>query len=245
MTGDRVRFDFYPDDEFLNGAVALADLSEWAKAKRLHLPHTSARVTGAEIVGIQTYLKAVAEQAVAGQSDQQVLGIMSDILKAQPAYPCHHKERSAVLEERDERTARWLLEGSVWVVWRDLIRQALDDGELPLIQGITLAPIAWPGGPASTPAATAAAVHKEEERAAKPWLIVDPVDPPPAQAWYTPARYFARQLVLKDSTLLTKRLLLAEKVSQSLSNAGICKRGRKGRHAPETVLKAFSNVALG
>ena len=38
---------------------------------------------------------------------------------------------------------------------------------------------------------------------------------------------------------------VAEKVSQSLSNAGICKRGRKGRHAPETVLKAFSNVALG
>jgi hypothetical protein len=101
------------------------------------------------------------------------------------------------------------------------------------------------GAATSTPAVTAAAVHEEADRAVKPWLIVDPVDPPASQRWYTPARYFARQLVLKDSTLLTKRLVLAEKVSQSLYTAGIYKRGGKNRLAAETVLKAFSNVSLG
>lgn len=245
MTGDRVRFDSYSDDEFLNGAIALSDLSEWAEAKRLHLPPTSARVAGAEIVGIQTYLKAVAEQAVAALSDKQVLSTMMDILEAKPDYPCHPKERSAVLEERDDSTARWLLEGNVWVAWRDLLRQAIDAGELPLVHGITLAPIAWPGAPSSTPAVAAAAVHEKEDRAEKPWLIADPSDPPAAQGWYTPARYFARQLVLKDSTLLTKRIVLADHVSRSLFTAGIYKRGGREGLAPETVLKAFINVALG
>ena len=58
-----------------------------------------------------------------------------------------------------------------------------------------------------------------------PWEIEDPKDPEPVQLWYTPARYFARQLVRDDSTLLTKRNTLANKVVQSLTNAGINKRG--------------------
>ena len=78
-----------------------------------------------------------------------------------------------------------------------------------------------------------------------PWLTIDTRDPVPVQPWYTPARYFARQLVKGDSTLLLKRGLLAEKVSQSLAAVGIYKRG--GRKSPNTttVLKAFSNVTLG
>lgn len=80
---------------------------------------------------------------------------------------------------------------------------------------------------------------------AKPWLSIDPKDPIPTQSWYTPARYFARQLVIADSTLLTKRLLLAEKVSKSLAGAGIFKRGGVKRYSADTVLKAFVNVALG
>lgn len=50
----------------------------------------------------------------------------------------------------------------------------------------------------------------------KPWQIPDPRDPDPEYPWYIPARYFARQLIEDDSTLLTKRKLLAGKVSQSL-----------------------------
>ena len=81
--------------------------------------------------------------------------------------------------------------------------------------------------------------------AEKPWLIADPRDPESKQSWYTPARYFARQLVEKDSTLLLKRDALAEKVSQSLANAGIYKRGGKKAPSQGTVLKALSNVSLG
>lgn len=78
----------------------------------------------------------------------------------------------------------------------------------------------------------------------KPWLIADPADPEPDYSWYTPARYFARQLVIHDSTLLTKRDLLADKVVQSLTNAGIKKRGNKP-FGCGTILKAFTNVSLG
>lgn len=79
----------------------------------------------------------------------------------------------------------------------------------------------------------------------KPWLRVDPRDPNPEQHWYTPARYFARQLVIADTTLLTKKLILADKVSSSLAGVGIFKRGGKKPHAPDTVLKAFANVPWG
>lgn len=78
-----------------------------------------------------------------------------------------------------------------------------------------------------------------------PWLVVDPKDPIAEHHWYTPARYFARQLVRSDSTLLNKKLALADKVSQSLYSVGIYKRGGKKRHAADTVLKAFSNVTWG
>ena len=86
---------------------------------------------------------------------------------------------------------------------------------------------------------------RKDTKAESPWLVSDPRDPMPEQPWYTPARYFARQLVKGDSTLLLKRGLLAEKVSQSLAAVGIYKRG--GRKSPNstTVLKAFSNVTLG
>ena len=81
--------------------------------------------------------------------------------------------------------------------------------------------------------------------AAKPWLRVDPRDPSPKQPWYTPARYFARQLVVDDSTLLSKRDILAAKVSKSLTTAGIYKRGGTKALSADTVKKALSNVVFG
>lgn len=80
---------------------------------------------------------------------------------------------------------------------------------------------------------------------AKPWLQADPRDPAPDQHWYTPARYFARQLVVSDSTLLIKKTVLADKVSKSLASAGIYKRGGAKPHDAATVLKAFVKVQLG
>lgn len=79
----------------------------------------------------------------------------------------------------------------------------------------------------------------------KPWRIVDPRDPKPEQPWYTPARYFARQLVIDDSSLLTKRNILAKKIGLSLVGAGIYKRGGKKPHDAGTILKALSKVSLG
>ena len=79
----------------------------------------------------------------------------------------------------------------------------------------------------------------------KPWLDADSADPIPLHEWYVPARYFARQLVLDDSTLLSKRLLLADKVSQSLAKVKVCKRGGKKPFDAATVLKALSNINLG
>ncbi len=84
-----------------------------------------------------------------------------------------------------------------------------------------------------------------QTEALKPWLVHDPKDPDPEQPWYTPARYFARQLVIKDSTLLAKRDVLAQKVALSLNNAGI-KNSRKGKFSQNgTILKAWVNVNLG
>lgn len=121
----------------------------------------------------------------------------------------------------------------------------------PVVRGMTghdipskLAELAK-AAPQAAPAAKVEAVPEMQSEPPKPWLIADPADPEPIYPWYTPARYFARQLVIGDSTLLTKRALLAEKIVQSLTNAGIYKRGGKKKFDPGTVLKALANVSLG
>lgn len=85
---------------------------------------------------------------------------------------------------------------------------------------------------------------KQQTAEQKPWLTPNPNDPDPAQPWYIPARYFARQLVKEKSTLLNNRSLLASKVAQSLMNVGIKKRGDKKPLSPSTILKAFSNMTF-
>jgi hypothetical protein len=85
----------------------------------------------------------------------------------------------------------------------------------------------------------------EQQDQNKPWLIADPRDPYTTSLWYTPARYFARQLVKADSTLLVKKNVLAKKVVQSLTNAGIYKRGNMKALNHSTIIKAFSKVTLG
>ena len=79
----------------------------------------------------------------------------------------------------------------------------------------------------------------------KPWLVANPTDPAPDYSWYTPARYFARQLVKDDSTLRAKRKKLAEKTAKSLASAGVFARGKKKQPlCAGTVLKSFVNVML-
>lgn len=102
------------------------------------------------------------------------------------------------------------------------------------------------------PELTAGGPQVQPERASQPsstsdqpWLAIDPRDPEPEQPWYTSARYFARQLVKEDSTLLTKKGALAKKVVQSLTAVGIRKRGGVEELDSGTVRKAFSKVSLG
>ena len=87
-------------------------------------------------------------------------------------------------------------------------------------------------------------VEERNVKDIKPWMVADPRDPIAAQPWYTPARYFARQLVEADSTILVKTLLLADKVSHSLAKVGIYKRGGKKPPIADTVLKALSKIDL-
>lgn len=78
----------------------------------------------------------------------------------------------------------------------------------------------------------------------KPWLIPNPDDPAPKYDWYTPARYFARELVIDDFSLLSKRDLLSKKVSKALENAKIHKRGDLLPPSAGSVKKALANVYL-
>lgn len=78
----------------------------------------------------------------------------------------------------------------------------------------------------------------------RPWWIVRPDDPSPKYNWFTPARFFARQLVAEDPTLLSKREILANKVAKSMQQVGIYKRGGKLPFDPGTIKKALSNVKL-
>ena len=78
----------------------------------------------------------------------------------------------------------------------------------------------------------------------KPCEIIHPEDPVAAQPWYTAARYFARQLVKNDSTLLLKKALLTSKVSLMLERSGYYKRGGKKPLSQASVLKALANIKL-
>lgn len=108
----------------------------------------------------------------------------------------------------------------------------------------TVSPVLSEKAPSRTPNALSK-VTADFEHNKKPWFIHNPDDPAPGHPWYTPARFFARELIKNDSTLLTKRDILARKVADALKNVGIMKRGGKKPLDPATVKKAFSNVVLG
>ena len=88
-------------------------------------------------------------------------------------------------------------------------------------------------------------ITQSEENHSKPWLTHKTDDPPPHQPWYTPARYFAREFVRKETpTLINKRNLLSKKVAAALSNAGISGRSKIHPIQQSTILKAFNNITF-
>ena len=92
---------------------------------------------------------------------------------------------------------------------------------------------------------TEANIVTKQSNHEKPWLIHNSLDPEPKNLWYTPARYFARELLKEDPLLLSKRKILATKVSDLLTKYKIYKRGGSGRFNSDTILKAFSNIDFG
>lgn len=78
----------------------------------------------------------------------------------------------------------------------------------------------------------------------KPWLIQNSEDPPPDQPWYTPARYFAREIIGESPKLLANRNLLTPEIVKRMGKVGIKKRGGKELHSPDTVKNALKNVTL-
>lgn len=83
-----------------------------------------------------------------------------------------------------------------------------------------------------------------EPPASRPWLIPNPDDPEPKYDWYTPARFFAREHVRNQPSLLEKRLVLADKVAKSLATVKVYKRGNTQPPDASTILKAFVKVNL-
>lgn len=79
---------------------------------------------------------------------------------------------------------------------------------------------------------------------ANPWEIINPKDPPPKQPWYTAARYFARELVKGDTTLLHNTNKLRNRIRDSLKRVGVCKRGGVEPPDPATIQKALTGVVL-
>jgi len=76
----------------------------------------------------------------------------------------------------------------------------------------------------------------------EPWWVKNIEDPEPKEGWYTPARYFARQLIKDDVGLAKKRDSLATRVAHALAEHKIFKRGGKEKLQASTIRKSFSNV---
>lgn len=137
------------------------------------------------------------------------------------------------------------MEGIQWAMGRGY----LIGGNICAWCGVQPGSYGHPSNPLSTADASAAKVQDGAGTSPscddKPWLIAATNDPEPDYPWYTPARYFARQLVKDDSTLLVKREKLAEKTAASLAGVGVFKRGKKKLPlSAGTVLKSFVNVML-
>lgn len=78
-----------------------------------------------------------------------------------------------------------------------------------------------------------------------PWLIHNPKDPEPKQPWYTAARYFARELVKGDTSLLQNTKRLRKQIHDSLEKVGVYKRGGAVPPDPATIQKALTGIKLG
>lgn len=147
-------------------------------------------------------------------------------------------EKVKVIQLEAEEQGRQTASAAEWVEWAQSMG-------FKVYKGFTRAVRELPEATVENTQKAEAVTDATQKSDAGPWLIQNKNDPAPEQPWYTPARYFARQLVKDDSTLLVKRSVLAQKTAKSLTNVGIFKRGGKEPLSSTTILKAFVNCLLG
>ncbi len=241
--------------EFGGAKLHVSTFFIWLKEKGLHL-NSIPLLSNHEFVQVEALLCCIGGAAVADLTLEQASKIVANdkALRASFVGRGTSDETRAMLAEKLARFdageeeiligANPAISGSAHQKWRDLISRAVDDGELVLLDHASSLPIQGLTKTIAASEATPNAAPDKSESSEKPWVARNPGDPEPEQSWYTPARYFARKLVLEDSTLLLKRDQLAGKVSDSMFAVGIKKRGGKKKLDPATVKKAFSNVTL-
>lgn len=141
-------------------------------------------------------------------------------------------ELSELVEDHAEKDAS----GKAYITIKSLDRWARKRYGIKILDGVVT--------PAPEQVDMKSLSGENENRSISPWLIPEPNDPPAEIPWYTPARYFARQLIKEQPALLGNRGLLANKVRDLLTGARIYKRGGKKPLDSSTIRKAFNNVVF-
>jgi len=143
--------------------------------------------------------------------------------------PTRYEDGSPSFASQSFFTAGRDVRGSQYVLVEDVKQAAIN------------AKFDWPID-VSKPAISAPEVIKSDID--KPWLVHNPLDPPPKNSWYTPARYFARETLKEKPLLINNKLKLAGEVATLLFKIKDYPRGRVAERDPSTVLKAFTKCIL-
>lgn len=223
------------DRDFGSRQLNVKHFLEWLDRERLSV-RTIPSIADYQFVQIEALLCAIERAAMPVDEDTALADI-----EANP--------RLAVDNRASKIVPVWHIAANAHLQWRKLITKAIEDGELIELDAGSKLPVGIVADLFTDDDAqnihAASESGKIEKEKGQPHLIHKEGDPIPKHPWYTPARYFARQLVRQDSTLLIKRDILAEKVSKSLFEVGIYKRSiQKQKLNGSTVKKAFSNITF-
>lgn len=206
-------------------------------------PSTSNDLSDSELADVDTLenlLSCILEDAETDylnakphkQTDKEIAANLERLNRAKLLIDNARRYRIDIVDE--------LSNGSKSKLKRDLIAETVSNGFYITITSFNKWAFEKYGINLSKNAANAVPLEHSYE----PWNLKDPSDPNPIQPWYTPARYFARQLIKNDLTLDGKRGTLVKKIAEELTRIGICKRGGKKPLSPETIKKSLANIKL-
>ena len=117
--------------------------------------------------------------------------------------------------------------------------------DLPKYFGWLVSDIGWKNLPSEiVESVSCKSTKKSGPSPTHPWLIINPQDPVPKQSWHTAARYFARELIKSDTSLLQNTKKLRNKIHDSLNKVGVYKRGGAVPPDQATIQKALTGIKL-